>query len=188
MLKSEIRSFYKKKRSGLSPYEISRISSHVQTLVMDSFSFKDKYISLFLPIEKQHEINTYELLEGIILQGGHPVLSKSNFSDISLSLFLYEESKQLTLSEHGIPEPTNGKEISAKVLDVVFVPLLAINEHGHRVGYGKGFYDHLLSNCKPECLFIGLHLFDEFIEISDLHPNDVPLHLCFTPSGMYDFR
>ena len=188
MLKSEIRFFYKKKRSGLSPYEISRISSQVQALVMDSFSFKDKYVSLYLPIEKQQEINTYELLEEIIQQGGFPVLSKSNFSDLSLSLFLYEQSSQLTLSEYGIPEPKDGKEVFAKVLDVVFVPLLGINEQGHRVGYGKGFYDRLLSDCKPDCLFIGLHLFDERIEISDLNPNDIPLHICFTPSGMYDFR
>ena len=188
MLKSEIRSFYKKKRSGLSPNEISRISSQVQVLVMDSFSFKDKYVSLYLPIEKQQEINTYPLLEEIILQGGKPVLSKSNFSDLSLSLFLYEQASQLTLSEHGIPEPKGGQEIRAEALDVVFVPLLAINEQGHRVGYGKGFYDRLLSDCKPDCLFIGLHLFDERIEISDLNPNDIPLHICFTPSGMYDFR
>jgi 5-formyltetrahydrofolate cyclo-ligase len=188
MLKSEIRSLIKEKRKGLSPFEISRISSQVQALVMDSFSFKGKYISLFLPIEKQHELNTYGLLEDILLKGGFPVLSKSNFSDHTLSLFLYEGTSQLVLSPFGIPEPKSGRLISEEKLDVVFVPLLAINHQGHRVGYGKGFYDRLLARCKPNCLFIGLNLFDEFMEISDIHKEDIPLHICFTPTGKYDFR
>ena len=86
MLKSEIRSFYKEKRSGLSPNELERISSQVTALVRDSFSFKDKYVSLFLPIERQKEIDTYELLEEIIQQGGQPVVAKSDFSDIESEL------------------------------------------------------------------------------------------------------
>jgi 5-formyltetrahydrofolate cyclo-ligase len=188
MLKSEIRSFYKQKRSGLSPNEIERISSQVQVLVGDSFSFKGKYISLFLPIERQHEINTYGLLEEIIRQGGFPVVSKAHFSDLSMNLFLYESSSQLTLSDYGIPEPIGGIEISAKKLDIVFVPLLALDKKGFRVGYGKGFYDRLLDSCKQGCLFIGLHLFDEFTPIDDIDQNDIALHMCFTPKGKYDFR
>jgi 5-formyltetrahydrofolate cyclo-ligase len=188
MLKSEIRSFYRQKRSGLSPFEIERISSQVRTLVGDSFSFKGKYISLFLPIESQHEINTYGLLEEIIHQGGIPVVSKANFSDLSMTLFLYETSSQLTLSDYGIPEPKGGIGISAEKLDIVFVPLLALDDKGFRVGYGKGFYDRLLQSCKQECLFIGLHLFDEFTQIDDKHQNDIALHMCFTPVGKYDFR
>ena len=188
MLKSEIRSFYKQKRSGLSPSEILRISSQVQALVGDSFSFKDKFISLFLPIESQHEINTYGLLEDILHQGGHPVVSKADFSDLSMNLFLYKSSSQIKLSELGIPEPINGAEILAEQLDIVFVPLLGLNSDGFRVGYGKGFYDRLLKRCKPECLFIGMHHFDEFIQIDDIHSNDMALHMCFTPKGKYDFR
>jgi 5-formyltetrahydrofolate cyclo-ligase len=188
MLKSEIRSFYKEKRSGLSPSEIVRISSQVQALVGDSFSFKGKFISLFLPIERQHEINTYGLLEEILCQGGYPVVSKANFSDLSMSLYLYEGVSQLTLNNFEIPEPNGGVEIQAEQLDLVFVPLLGLDDNGFRVGYGKGFYDRLLGRCKPECLFIGLHLFDEFTQIDDIHQNDVALHMCITPEGKYDFR
>lgn len=188
MLKSEIRSFYKEKRSGLSPNEIKRISAQVQALVRDSFSFKGKYVSLFLPIERQKEINTYGLLEDIIEQGGFPVVAKSNFSDLSMSLFLYETANQLKLNNFGIPEPTSGIEIQVEQLDVVFVPLLGLDDNGFRVGYGKGFYDRLLDSCKPECVFVGLHLFDEFMIVDDFDQNDVALHMCFTPTNKYDFR
>lgn len=188
MLKSEIRTLFKSKRKELSQYDISRISSQVQALVMNSLQFQGKYISLFLPIEKQREINTYSLLEDIVMKGGFPVISKSNFSDHSLSLFLYEGTAQLELSPFGIPEPKYGRMVPENKLDYVFVPLLAIDQKGHRVGYGKGFYDRLLAKCKPSCVFIGLSLFEEFTEITDLHTDDIPLHLCFTPNGIYDFR
>lgn len=188
MTKAEIRKLYKAKRAELSPYDLSKISAQVQALVLDSISFSAKYVSIFLPIEQQKEISTYGLLEDIILKGGHPILSKANFTDFSLSLYHYQHPNQLQISSYGIPEPKYGRSILANKLDYVIVPLLGINSDGQRVGYGKGFYDRLLKLCKPECVFIGLHLFDEFIEISDLHKEDIPLHICFTPSGIYDFR
>lgn len=188
MTKAEIRTLFKAKRAQLSPYDITKISAQVQALVLDYFSFSSKYVSIFLPIEQQKEISTYGLLEDIILKGGHPILSKANFKDHSLNLYHYEHPSQLEISSFGIPEPKHGRTILASKLDYVFVPLLGLNSEGQRVGYGKGFYDRLLKQCKPDCIFIGLHLFDEFTEISDLNPNDIPLHLCFTPGGVYDFR
>ncbi|MFM7006617.1 MAG: 5-formyltetrahydrofolate cyclo-ligase [Flavobacteriales bacterium] len=188
MTKAEIRTLYKAKRAQLSPYDITKISAQVQALVLDHFSFSSKYVSIFLPIEQQKEISTYGLLEDIILKGGHPILSKANFKDHSLTLYHYEHPSQLEISSFGIPEPKHGRTILAGKLDFVFVPLLGLNSEGQRVGYGKGFYDRLLKQCKPDCIFIGLHLFDEFTEISDLNANDIPLHLCFTPGGVYDFR
>ncbi|MEN9743539.1 MAG: hypothetical protein RLZZ65_1344 [Bacteroidota bacterium] len=188
MTKAEIRELYKAKRAKLTPFELSRISAQVQALVLDSFTFPSKFVSLFLPIESQKEISTYGLLEDILLKGGHPILSKSNFKDHSLQLFHYEHPQQLEVSKFGIPEPKFGRTLLPSKLDYVFVPLLAIDSSGQRVGYGKGFYDRLLKQCKPDCQFIGLHLFDEFVEIDDVSEYDIPLHFCFTPGGIYDFR
>ena len=42
------------------------------------------------------------------------------------------------------PEPVDGVEIPSTKIDVVFVPLLAVDKKGHLVGYGKGFYDTFL--------------------------------------------
>jgi len=55
--------------------------------------------------------------------------------------------KHILLTDHtqfqdnaiGIPEPINGEEIQSEKIDVVIVPLLAVDQHGNRLGYGKGF-------------------------------------------------
>jgi 5-formyltetrahydrofolate cyclo-ligase len=189
MLKSEIRKTFKERRKFVAPFELNRISEVCTKIVLERFDFSGKIVSVFLPIEKQKDINTYELVEEIMMRGGTIALSKSNFDNHSLVHYKYEKTSQLEVNSYGIPEPKFGEEIHEVMLDFVFVPLLAINNQGHRVGYGKGFYDKLLSKCKPNCVFIGLNIFDEFVIIDDIDTKlDVALHYCVTPNGFYDFR
>lgn len=188
MLKSEIRALFKEKRKGLSYLELNRKSQQITNLILNQFQFKNKEVSIFLPIEKQKEFDAYPLLEELIIQEAKPIISKSNFEDSSLTLYRYESVSQLEVNAFGIPEPKYGEIVSESLLDVVFVPLLAVDKMGNRVGYGKGFYDKLLAKCLPTCLFIGISLFDEFVEIHDLNPFDIPLNCCFTPEFYYEFR
>lgn len=188
MLKSEIRALFKEKRKGLSYLELNRKSQQITNLILNQFQFKNKEVSIFLPIEKQKEFDAYPLLEELIIQEAKPIISKSNFEDSSLTLYRYESVSQLEVNAFGIPEPKYGEIVSESILDVVFVPLLAVDKMGNRVGYGKGFYDKLLAKCSPTCLFIGISLFDEFVEIDDLNPFDIPLNCCFTPEFYYEFR
>ncbi len=188
MRKADIRKTFKERRKYVAPFELSHISEICSKIILERFDFQGKIVSVFLPIEKQKEINTYLLLEDILIRGGTIALSKSNFNECTLVHYKYENNSQLEVNSLGIPEPKFGELIPEVMLDYVIVPLLAINNNGHRVGYGKGFYDKLLSKCKPSCIFIGLNIFDEFVIIDDLNPSDVPLHFCVSPSGIYDFK
>jgi 5-formyltetrahydrofolate cyclo-ligase len=188
MLKAEIRKTIKERRKFVAPFELNKISEACTKIVLERFDFQGKIVSIFLPIEKQKEINTYELMEEIVSRGGTIALSKSDFNNHTLVHYKYEKTSQLEVNSFGIPEPKFGEEIPEVKLDFVFVPLLAINNRGHRVGYGKGFYDKLLAKCKPTCVFIGLNIFDEFVVIDDINSLDKAIHYCITPGGFYDFR
>lgn len=187
MDKAEIREIYKTKRMHLSPKELEDRSIAVVQHFFTKFDVIDKTVSLFLPIEKQKEINTYLLLEKAMDFGAKIVLSRSNFESGTMRHFLYEESDGLELNSFGIPEPKKGKPISPDKIDLVIVPLLAIDEKGHRVGYGRGFYDRFLAKCNPNCQFVGLSLFNEFVEISNLDRTDVSLNSFVSPAGIHRF-
>ncbi|MNY64409.1 5-formyltetrahydrofolate cyclo-ligase family protein [compost metagenome] len=70
---------------------------------------------------------------------------------------------------------------------MVFVPLLAFDIHGNRIGYGKGFYDKFLAECKPETIKIGLSFFEAVNQIDDVFESDIKLDYCVAPEKIYQF-
>ena len=100
---------------------------------------------------------------------------------------MYSELSHVETNEYGIPEPTEGLEIPLNNIDLVIVPLLTFDQNGHRVGYGKGFYDGFLAKFDSNTLFVGVCHFDEPSNIADLNKQDVPLHYIITPKRIYKF-
>ncbi len=188
MSKQELRTLYAGKRKELAPGQLQSISEAVCEQLFTKLNLENKYVSLFLPIERKNEINTYLIWQKALAFDVKVAVPKTNFDTYEIRHILFDSEEQLELSEWGIPEPKKGKVIAADRLEYVFVPLLAIDKKGNRVGYGKGFYDRFLKKCAPSCKFIGLHLFDELEEeIPDTLPTDVRMHACITPNSIYWF-
>jgi 5-formyltetrahydrofolate cyclo-ligase len=104
-----------------------------------------------------------------------------------MSHFLLTDNTKIKKNEYNIPEPVNGLEVPTSKIEVVFVPLLAFDSSGNRVGYGKGFYDKFLSECQPETIKIGLSFFEPEVLITGIFENDVKLNYCVTPEHVYTF-
>ena len=102
--------------------------------------------------------------------------------------FLLTDNTKIKKNEYNIPEPVNGLPVPPEMIDVVFVPLLAYDKQGNRVGYGKGFYDQFLAECKPETIKIGLSFFEAENQIEDVFEADVLLDYCITPTQTYTFN
>lgn len=94
---------------------------------------------------------------------------------------------QIIENKWGIPEPVAGQLISAADIDFCLVPLLAADSRGHRLGYGGGFYDRFLAQCKPGLLSVGISLFEILGENIETDEFDIPLTACIFPSGIYYF-
>jgi 5-formyltetrahydrofolate cyclo-ligase len=188
MTKQQIREKFKTKRLEISKNTLNNKSESICSIIFRNFDLNKKTISLFMPIEQHNEVNTYLILEkALLLKGSKIGLPRIDSNTLALNHFLFESKQQLILNKFGIPEPNYGKELLSTQFDIVFVPLLAIDLKGFRVGYGKGYYDRFLKECQKNCLFIGLHLFDEFIEIEDINEFDIPLHYCITPTKIIQF-
>ena len=86
-----------------------------------------------------------------------------------------------------ILEPQSNEIMSPGEIDMVFVPLLAFDKNGFRLGYGKGFYDKWLADCRPDCIKIGFCYFEPIEAIDDRNEFDVPLDISITPHNVYVF-
>jgi 5-formyltetrahydrofolate cyclo-ligase len=187
MKKSELRQKYKQLRSQLSENEIDDFSIAIANQLLTLDIWNKSFYHIFLTIEEQKEINTDFILNILAGKDKHIVISKSNFNDYSMSHYLLTDSTTIKKSRYNIPEPIDGIEIKPSQLDVVFIPLLAFDTIGNRIGYGKGFYDRFLANCKPETIKIGLSFFKAEDEISDFSENDIKLDYCIVPDKIYHF-
>ncbi len=166
---------------------LDKYSEQICEMLFKNFKLEGKYISLFLPIERHFEINTYCIWEKAKNFDVFVAVPKTNFQTMELKHILFENENQLELNQFGIPEPKKGRIVAADKLEYVFVPLYAADIGGHRVGYGKGFYDRLLKKCSPSCQFIGLSMFDLEPIIDDVLPTDIKLHACIMPDKIVRF-
>lgn len=139
-----------------------------------------------MPIIENKEIDTTFILS--ILQGKDKnVVIPKVIGNYGLKHYLLTDATRLRKNKWHIPEPVDGIEVKPEKIDVVFIPLLAFDEKGNRVGYGKGFYDRFLRQCRSNVIKVGLSLFKAEEKITDLTDTDIPLDYCITPSKTYSF-
>lgn len=187
MLKSDLRKRYKTLRNALSNTDIDNLSIAIANQLLKLPIWNAYFYHIFLAIEEQNEVNTDYILNILSGKDKHIVISKSNFETGTMIHFLLTDSTKIKKNHYNIPEPVDGIEISNDTIEVVFIPLLAFDKQGNRVGYGKGFYDRFLANCKPETIKIGLSFFEAEDEISDVFESDIRLDYCVTPTEVYGF-
>ncbi len=187
MLKKDLRSLYKNKRDLIDDESLTNSSLSIANGLLKLPVWSHDYYHIFLPISENKEIDTTFVLS--ILQGKDKnVVLPKVVNKTTLEHYLLTDSTRLKKNEWNIPEPVDGIEVPIRKIDVVFIPLLAFDKKGNRVGYGKGFYDRFLAECREDVIKIGLSLFPAEEElITGTFSNDIPLNFCVTPSTTYSF-
>lgn len=191
MTKQELRQRYLQKRQALSEGEYAQLNFQ---LYQNFFSHIDlsfvNVLHTFLPITSKREVDTWLILDRIRREYPHIRISIPKVNNLTHELenFYFEGLHQLATNAWGIQEPKQGVPTEPDKIDMVLVPLLAFDQSGHRIGYGKGYYDRFLSTCRLDCKKIGLSLFEAHGSIDDSNQHDVQLQMCITPGGVMVFN
>ena len=187
MTKAQIRAKYKLLRMLLSENDIREKSISIAEIVRGLNIWDKHFFHVFMPIEKLKEVDTNYLIKFLQSKGKSIVVSKSDFNTLKMSHYLLEDDTVFSKNKFNIPEPIDANIIDIDKIEVVFVPLLAFDKQGHRIGYGKGFYDRFLSKCNLNCVFIGLSFFEAEEDFVEIHDNDFKLHFCLLPEKAVRF-
>lgn len=187
MTKKELRQKYKKLRNDLSFDAIEDLSLQIanQSLELPIWNFENYHV--FLTIHEHKEVQTDYLLHILNGKDKNVIVSRSDFETRTMDHVLLTDNVTIKKNEWNIPEPQNGFSVADNQIDVVFVPLLAYDVFGNRVGYGKGFYDKFLAKCKPNVVKIGLSFFKAEKKIADVFSEDIRLDYCITPNTIIKF-
>lgn len=110
-------------------------------------------------------------------------------NDAILHFYRYIVSMKMIQNKYGIlePSPMGNKQVDPLKLDLVFVPLVAFDALGHRLGMGKGYYDRTFANRTPSDKPILVGLAYEFQQVDDLPflPHDVLVDYVVTNKTIY---
>ncbi|MBY0434767.1 MAG: 5-formyltetrahydrofolate cyclo-ligase [Cyclobacteriaceae bacterium] len=189
MTKAEARRLFLQKRKDLSPDTCVQYNLQLYHRFFTSVDLSFvRVLHTYLPLEKNKEPDTWMIIDRVKREFPYVKISLPRIAGPDrLENFYFEGPAQLHANEWGIPEPLEGTLTPSEEIDMVIVPLLAFDKTGHRVGYGKGFYDRFLKTCRPDCQKIGLSFFEPVEKIDDITPHDFPLSRCVTPQEAYHF-
>ncbi|WP_076606510.1 5-formyltetrahydrofolate cyclo-ligase [Rufibacter radiotolerans] len=189
-LKADLRKAYLVQRRGMSEQEAEALSQDIARQFFTHFQPKaGQTVHTFLPIQHHREINTWYIIQEIWdrypdVQVSVPI---SDLKDGSMSHFLLMPDTELQENRLGIPEPVNALPLPESEITTVLVPLLAFDRQGHRVGYGKGFYDRFLALLPQNSQKIGISFLPPIDRIDDVHANDLVLDAVVTPEKVWTF-
>ena len=185
-IKSDLRSHYLKLRSKFTSQQIENFTIEIVNRCLELNLWNKSIYHLFMASEQNNEIDTSILLS--VLQGKDKQIVIPKILDhYELEHYLLADQTPLKRTRWGILEPQSGIKINSDQIDVVFVPLLIFDLQGHRIGYGKGYYDRFLAKCRKETIKVGLSYFDPIERIEDIQSHDIPINFVITRDRIYEF-
>lgn len=181
--KAELRASVLAKRAALTSKEIQKKSeavflnflSNSERIFSKNLLQRPLKIGLYSPIHS--EVQTQKFFEMFVKLGFHPCYPKVEGEEIQF----YEVSDLSQLKPQGklnIPEPVTKHSTKPVLADYMFVPGIAYDDKGNRLGYGRGFYDRYFAKHKPTT--IGLAYDFQIVKDVPLEPHDQSLDYVFT--------
>lgn len=99
-----------------------------------------KRVHIYLPLIKSREVDTHPLISYIFSELPHVEIYVPSLGGPKR----LRPDSRLAFNQFGYQEPI-GPTVSLDYIDYIFVPLIAFDCFGHRVGYGGGYYDTFLA-------------------------------------------
>lgn len=189
MNKETLRNLYLEKRKLLTPLEYKKRCLLIEQQLLQFLAAHPelKNIHTFLSMESQKEVNTWGLFEHLLLSKEHNVYVPKTQKKPVLTHHLMHSQTELSVNKWGIAEPTNKRTAAASTFDLVIVPLICFDKKGYRIGYGGGFYDKFLAECRPNCLKLGVSLAPPLDNMNYTEPHDIPLNMVLSHLGFERF-
>ena len=185
MNKIEARKKYLDLRKKLDNVQIISKSTSISNNLQYLPIWEHNFYHIYLPIKEKNEVDTMPIINILNNKKKKVLIPKSDFNNTTMKSFLLNDNTVLKKNNYGITEPINNEEFLGRI-DVIFIPVVAYDLIGNRVGYGKGFYDKFLRNQNNKILRVGLSFFNPEKRIK-IDEHDENLDFCVTPNRIFSF-
>ncbi|NLY91400.1 MAG: 5-formyltetrahydrofolate cyclo-ligase [Firmicutes bacterium] len=181
--KKELRAIYQRKLEQLPFSEVKRRSELICTYALALPALRrTTTVAAYASIN--HEVMTDQLLAGLLAEDFRlalPVVKKKNRT---MEFRLVENLKDLTPGPFGILEPQKGPLCPPDEIGVFFIPGLAFDRQGNRLGRGAGYYDRYLATVNQPAVRVGLAFQLQIAEALPVTATDVKIDSLLTEEGL----
>jgi 5-formyltetrahydrofolate cyclo-ligase len=134
------------------------------------------------------EVDPLPLMRALAGKGAALALPVVIARDHALIFRAWEANEALVRGQYGIFQPSS--DASEVDPDIVLVPLAAFDRAGHRIGYGRGYYDRTLQNLRAikKITVIGVAFAVQEIDTVPALPHDEQLDCVLTEHELIDLR
>ena len=182
------------KRGSLDDEQCRQAGLQALSILLSQPVFKQVRLTIASYASVRGELDTKDI--NINLQRlGHTVAlpkvcdPKQGLMEFYATSALILGHKGLKCGTFGIQEPQEDPDllITPDKFDVVLLPLVAFDCHGHRLGMGGGFYDRFLKKLPEKCRLIGLAHDFQKVDLLPKQEWDMDLDEIVTPSSHWIF-
>ncbi|MFC1809927.1 5-formyltetrahydrofolate cyclo-ligase [Patescibacteria group bacterium] len=177
MTKAEIRKRIKAKRDKLKFEQKKKMDQKICDKLHKSKYWKQAR-TILIYVSHKNEVDTNHLIL-MYINEKHIIVPKTNPKNHTLTLHKINSLDDLEEKNYGILEPKpKTKKIKPDQIDLAIIPGIAFDKKGHRIGFGKAYYDRLNKNLK--CPKLGLAYGFQIIDNIPAQSHDIPLDLILT--------
>ncbi len=184
MPKRSIRETMLDRRKHCSAATCLALSLKIQDKFLASAMFRNaSSLAVYSPIS--NEVMTEEIAQRSLKSGKRLVYPR--IQDESLEFVEVTCLESLRPGAYGILEPDGNVVLQTAEIDLLLIPGVAFDRLGHRLGYGKGFYDRVLERCHSRVLRVGLAYDFQVLDKLPVQEHDRPVSVLVTESRTLTF-
>ncbi len=184
MPKRSIRSHFLAARKSRSIQACVDSSAEIQKRFMRSDLFRDaRCLALYSAIH--NEVSTDQVLVQALASG--KALAFPRISGQELEFVMIESPSELVPGSFGVKEPQGSNLVAVEKIDLIVVPGVVFDQRGHRLGYGRGYYDRALAQCQGQAQKVGFAYDFQLVEELPATDYDETLSVLITESRTLNF-
>lgn len=160
-------------RPPVSGAESADVTLHLRRWLADLSPAK---VLVYLPMPGEVDVT------GVVDERHRWYVTRTPGGDRPLTVHPFDAPREV--HRLGYEQPVAGSEtIDPAELDVVLTPSLSLSQDGHRLGWGKGYYDRLFASA-PQAVAVGITLERLLVERLPTEPHDRRMDWLATETGV----
>ena len=179
-LKADLRRVVRERLRRMSPEHRQKKSSMATRNLIATPTFREAAV-VMMYLSMEYEVDTRQIIHAAWEQSKAVAVPKMRWAEsIMLPVRLNSLDDRFSEEISGLRNPVSEDQVPVDKIDLVVVPLLAMDDQGNRLGQGGGHYDRFFARAGLTAVRCGLAFHEQRVDCVPTVETDQPLHVMVT--------